>query len=188
MASVIWAGWIYAPVAAWGAVCVTYLVWVWHGIGHMNAKQTARHATRDDPGHTVMDVMLVGVAIASLIDVVGVLAISRGLPAAARTLHAVGAVVSVALSWAVIHTLFTLRYARLYHQAGRGLDFNQDRGPDYRDFAYFAFTVGMTYQTSDTVVTSRPIRRELLRHALLSYLFGTLVLAAAVNVLVGLVP
>jgi uncharacterized membrane protein len=153
----------------------------------LNAAQTARHATRDDPGRTLVDVMLVAVAVASLIDVVGVLATTRSLTPMGRTLHALGALVSVALSWAVIHTLFTLRYARLYHRRGGGLDFNESQAPNYRDFAYVAFTVGMTYQTSDTAVSSQAIRQELLRHALLSYLFGTLVLAAVVNLLVGLV-
>jgi uncharacterized membrane protein len=97
--------------------------------------------------------------------------------------------VSVALSWAVIHTLFTLRYARLYHQLGAaGLDFNQAEAPTYRDFAYFAFSVGMTFGATDTAVTAPPMRREVLRHGLLSFLFATLVLAVMVNLLVGLVP
>jgi uncharacterized membrane protein len=182
------AGWKYAPVAAWGAVCVGYLVRVWRGIGRLDGRQTARRANREDPDRAAMDVMLVSVAVASLIDVVGVLAASRNLPPAARTLHALGAVISVALSWAVVHTLFTLRYARLYHRSGGGIAFNGSEPPAYRDFAYVAFTVGMTYQTSDTAVSSETIRSELLRHALLSYLFGTLVLAAVVNLLVGLVP
>jgi uncharacterized membrane protein len=179
----------YAPVAAWGAVCVTYLARVWGGIVRLDARQTARRARGDDPGHAAMDAMLVAAAVACLIDVVGVLATSRGLPASARTAHTAGAVVSVALSWGVIHTLFTLRYARLYHQLGAaGLDFHQPAPPAYRDFAYFAFSVGMSFGTTDTAVTAPPMRREVLRHGLLSFLFATLVLAVMVNLVVGLAP
>jgi uncharacterized membrane protein len=180
-------GWIYTPVAAWAAICVAYLIRVWRGIWRLGARETALHATREDPGHTVMDVMLVAAAIASLIDLVGVLAASRSLPAPVRTAHAGAAVVSVALSWALIHTLFTLRYARLYHQKSAGLSFNQADAPNYWDFAYVAFSIGMTYQVADTPVDTQAMRREVFRHALLSYLFGTLILAAAVNLLVALV-
>jgi uncharacterized membrane protein len=178
----------YAPVAAWAAVCVTYLVRVWRGIAPLDARRTARNAIREDPGHATMDLMLVAAAVASLIDVVGVLATSAGLSAPARAAHGAGAVVSVALSWALIHTLFTLRYARVYHRTGSGLTFNQSEPPTYRDFAYFAFSVGMTFGATDTAVESPAMRREVLRHALLSYPFATLVLAAVVNLLVGLVP
>jgi uncharacterized membrane protein len=179
--------WSYALVGAWAVVSVTYLAGVWRGIGHLSGRQTADHATQDDPGRRAMEIMLVVAAVASLANVVYVLAASRDLTGAAATWHAVGALVSVALSWAVIHTLFTLRYARLYHQRGRGIDFNSDALPTYLDFAYVAFSVGMTYQVSDTAVSLAPIRRQVLRHALLSYLFGTVVLATAINLVAGLV-
>ncbi|MDR1441390.1 MAG: DUF1345 domain-containing protein [Bifidobacteriaceae bacterium] len=180
--------WSYALVGAWAGVSVTYLVRVWHGIGRLSGQQTADHATADDPGHRAMDAMLVAAAVASLANVVYVLVVSRDLTGSAAIWHAVGALVSVALSWAVIHTLFTLRYARLYHAGGRGIDFNADVLPDYLDFAYVAFSVGMTYQVSDTAISVAAIRRQVLGHALLSYLFGTVVLAAAVNLVAGLVP
>jgi len=92
----------------------------------------------------------------------------------------------VAVSWLVVHTLFTLRYARLYHSTGGGVDFNQDDPPRYLDFAYLAFTIGMTFQVSDTNLTSPAIRAAALRHALLSYLFGAVILATSVNFIVNL--
>ena len=93
---------------------------------------------------------------------------------------------SVILSWATVHTVFTLRYARLYWTGERGIDFNDDRLPTYGDFAYFAFTIGMTYQVSDTSISSRPIRRTALHHAYMSYLFGTVVVAMTINIVAGL--
>ncbi|MDR2567373.1 MAG: DUF1345 domain-containing protein [Bifidobacteriaceae bacterium] len=177
--------WAYALIGAWGTVSVAYLAGVWGSIMRLDGRQTAAHATEDDPGRRTMDLMLVVAALVSLADVVYVLAGSRA-SAGAQVAHAIGGLVSVALSWAVIHTLYTLRYARLYHRHGCGIDFNSNQLPSYLDFAYVAFTVGMAYQVSDTGITSQPIRRDILRHALLSYLFGTVILAAAVNLVMGL--
>jgi uncharacterized membrane protein len=96
-------------------------------------------------------------------------------------------VASVALSWTVVQTLFTLHYARLYytHPAG-GIDFNQEAPPRYADFAYLAFTVGMTFQVSDTALGSSALRAATLRQALLSYLLGAVILATTINLVAGL--
>ena len=95
---------------------------------------------------------------------------------------------SVAAAWLVVHTLFTLRDARLYYLGDDGgVDFNQpDYQPTYRDFAYLAFTIGMTYQVFDTELRTRAIRAAARRHALLSYLLGAIVLAVTINLIAGL--
>jgi hypothetical protein len=105
----------------------------------------------------------------------------------ARDLHAALAVVSVALSWTVVQTVFTSHYARLYysHPAG-GIDFNQEAPPRYGDFAYLAFTVGMTFQVSDTTLQTSALRAAALRQALLSYLLGAVILATTINLVAGL--
>jgi len=79
-----------------------------------------------------------------------------------------------------------LRYAVIYHAAGAGVDFNQDAPPRYTDFAYLAFTIGMTFQVSDTDINMREMRRQVLRHALISFLFGAVILATTVNVIASL--
>ncbi|KSU76862.1 Protein of unknown function [Pseudarthrobacter enclensis] len=94
---------------------------------------------------------------------------------------------SIALSWFLVHTLFTLRYASLYYRDRGGIDFNEEGPPRYRDFAYLAFTVGMTFQVSDTDLKTRDIRGTVLRQALLSYLLGTIVLATTINLVSGLI-
>ena len=93
---------------------------------------------------------------------------------------------SVVLSWATVNTVFTLRYASLYYLEGGGINFNDDRQPDYGDFAYVALTIGMTYQVSDTALAARSIRMTALRHALLSFVFVTSVVAMTINVVAGL--
>ena len=96
-------------------------------------------------------------------------------------------VVSVVLSWALVHTIFTLRYARLYYAAPvGGVDFNDEEPPSYVDFAYLAVTIGMTFQVSDTSLSSREFRATAMRHALLSYLFGTVIVATTINLVAGL--
>ena len=95
--------------------------------------------------------------------------------------------VTVVLSWLVVHTVYMLRYARLHYMTGGGVDFPGDEAPDYRDFAYLALTIGMTYQVSDTGFTNKQLRRTATHHALLSYLFGTVVVAVTINVVASLV-
>jgi uncharacterized membrane protein len=106
----------------------------------------------------------------------------------ARALSIGVAFLSVVLSWAAVHTVFLLRYASLYHSNGPGgIKFPRTEMPDYGDFAYLALTIGMTYQVSDTQLEDQTIRRTALRHALLSFVFGTGILAMTINVVAGLI-
>ena len=150
----------------------------------MDASTTASHATREDPGRAISDLLVVIASLASLGAPVSLLIEAR---ASERITIAMLAVMSVALSWALIHTLFTLRYASMYyHGPDGGVDFNQAQAPNYGDFAYLAFTLGMTFQVSDTTLQTHAIRMAALRHALLSYLFGTIILATLINLVAGL--
>jgi uncharacterized membrane protein len=174
-------------VLGWASACLVYLVWVWLVVGRFTGEQTRTHAQREDPSRSTSQVLLVLACVASL-GVVGITVVqanqSKGLEA---DLFAALAVSSVALSWFLVHTLFMLRYAVLYY-AGKegGVDFNQEEPPDYADFAYLAFDLGMTFQVSDTTVTSSVIRHVVLRHCLLSYLFGSVILATLINLVAGL--
>ena len=95
-------------------------------------------------------------------------------------------VVSVVLSWAAVHVVFTLRSARLYHAQDGGIDFHADAPPDFKDFLYVALTIGMTFQVSDTDLNAKSIRMTAIRHALLSYLFGVVVVSTTINVIATL--
>ena len=177
--------WRYAPAAGWIAAALVYLLWTWLAIGPMGPEQTHDHATREDPRRGVADLIILVASVASLAGVGYLLSAgsSRGSSAAAA---GVG-IGSVAAAWVLVHTVFTLRYARLYYGGEPGgIDFAQPDGPAYVDFAYVAFTVGMTYQLSDTGVQSRAMRSTVLRQALISYVFGAVILAATINLVVGL--
>ena len=192
-------GWVYAVVIGWAAACVVFISWVWFTISPMDAHKTRSHATREDPSRRVSDSLILLASVASLVIVVYVLVNSKNASGPAGTgLLAAVAVGSAALSWTLVHTLFMLRYASIYYRlekkekdAGQegphgGISFNQDDDPRYTDFAYFSFTLGMTFQVSDTNISSHRIRATVLRHALLSYLFGSVILGTIVNLIGGL--
>jgi uncharacterized membrane protein len=182
-------GWRFAPIVGWDAMALVVITWTWAVIWHHDAAGTARRAVREDPARPVADLLLLAASVASLLGV-GFLVVAGGNSKGVTKGLLVGlAIVTVVVSWAVVHTSFTLRYARLYY-AGRsgGLNFHQvaDGQPQYSDFAYLAITVGMTFQVSDTEVNTSVMRATILRHALLSYLFGVVIIAIMINLVAGL--
>ncbi|GIT80128.1 hypothetical protein LLS1_17970 [Leifsonia sp. LS1] len=178
--------WHYAVIAGWAGACVVYIVWVWTTVWRLDGAQTRSHATLEDPGRRVTDWLLLFASVASVVAVVYIVVDARHLKGAPQLVVALLAVLSVALSWVLVHTVYTLRYARMYYRKDGGVDFNQKEPPRYSDFAYLAFTLGMTFQVSDTNISSSYIRRAILRHTLLSYLFGSVILATTVNLVAGL--
>jgi uncharacterized membrane protein len=176
----------YAPMVGWDAAAVVFLLWTWLSIWHRGPEHTRRLATREDPSRGVFDVILLSASVVSLVAVGAALFGAGSSQGAAQLVRVLVAIASVALSWAVVHSIFCLQYASLYYQRQGGIDFNSRDDPDYSDFAYLAFTIGMTYQVSDTDLTSRSIRRTALRHALISFLFGTIILATTINLVAGL--
>ena len=162
----------YSLTAGWASSCALYLVWVWIVIVPMDPARAQLYATREDPNRGVSEALILFASVASLIAVVLLLTSAKDAQGAAKALIPVLGLVSVALSWFLVHTLFTLRYARLYYtdKAG-GIDFNEDEPPNYVDFAYVSF---------------RAIRSTALRQGLLSYLFGAVILASTVNIVAGL--
>jgi uncharacterized membrane protein len=150
----------------------------------LDAAATKTHAVREDPGRTATDLLLLVASVASLAAIAAVI-VSADSRAGQITSAGVG-LASVAISWALVHTVYAARYARLFYLAKRGVDFNETAPPRYSDFAYLAFTVGMTYQVSDTELTSTSVRSAVLRHALLSYMLGAVILAATINLVSGL--
>jgi uncharacterized membrane protein len=178
--------WHVAALLGWDAAALTFLGWIWVTVFRIDHPATAEMASAEDDSRVAADVILILATLASLVGVVVTFAEAPDERGAARVLAAALAVASLLLSWASIHTVYMLRYAHLYVRDGGGLDFNGDRLPAYRDFAYVAFTIGMTYQVSDTNITSKAIRMAALRHALLSFVFGTGVIATTISLVADL--
>lgn len=183
----LFGGWLLAPAVGWSAAAILYISWVWVVVVRMDAPTTAAHATREDPSRGITDLLLILASLASLGSILIVLLQARGAAGAGQVLLAALALATVALSWLLVHTLFTLRYASLYYaDDDGGVDFNQAEPPRYADFAYLSFTLGMTFQVSDTSLTSSVMRAAALRHALMSFLFGSIILATLINLVAGL--
>jgi uncharacterized membrane protein len=180
--------WQLTVLVAWDVTALLVLVPTWPLILWYDAAQTREWALREDDTRTGAELLLNGAGTASLLGVAAAfLKAHEGGGYQQALLEAMG-IVTIALSWIVVHTVFTLRYAHIYYtEPVGGIDFKApDEQPDYRDFAYTAFTVGMTYQVSDTDITKRPMRRTVMKHALLSFVFGAVIIGATVNVIAGL--
>jgi uncharacterized membrane protein len=180
--------WQTIPMLAWDAASMTWLLMLWSHIVHLDAMSTSALAVRQDPRRATRDLLLLSASVISLVAVVLGLIKANGANGDERALLFTAAIITIVVSWAVVHSVFALRYAGLYYEGpDGGVNFNEDGKPCYLDFAYLAFTIGMTYQVSDTDLTTKTMRHTALRHALLSYLFGTVIIAATINLAAGLV-
>jgi uncharacterized membrane protein len=187
LVATVWVRWQAAILVGWDAAAVCFLIWTWVKVGRLDAAGTKRHANIEDRSRPTAEaiVLTAGVALLAAVGLVLLLA-GQSHGGTKAYLITIG-VVSVALSWATVHTVFMLRYTRSHYQSSHGaVDFNEKDAPAYLDFAYLAFTIGMTYQVSDTDLTTKAIRHTALRHALLSYLLGTVIIAATINLAAGL--
>ncbi len=179
--------WQAAALIGWDAATVVFLASVWVGIGPMTPDDVQAHARREDPRGPLADLVVLVTCVAFLAAVALALVKAGAAHGGTEAYLITISVLSVALSWLQVHTVFTLRYARLYYAPPvGGIDFNEPDPPAYLDFAYLAFTLGMTFQVSDTDLTSKPVRHLALRHALLSYLFGAVILGLAINVVASI--
>jgi len=177
----------YAPLAAWDTTALVYGLWVWLTILPMNADEARSHAVRENPGRALADVLLLAASIASLGAVAFLIVDAGSSTGSNKVIDIVLGLVSVVISWAVVHTTYTLNYARQYYgNPEGGIDFNENAPPRYTDFAYVSFTIGMTFQVSDTNIQTKRIRATALKHALLSYLFGAVIIATTINTLASL--
>ncbi len=181
--SAVYGGWLFLPFAAWAATGVVYLLWTWSAVWPLDPPDVRRLSQREDSSRALSDALLLLTAVAAVLAVAVILFSSKGGRATGLVILGV---VCVVVSWAVLHTAFMLKYARLYYANGDGIDFNQEQPPAYRDFAYVAFTVGMTFQVSDTDIRAPQMRSLVLGHALMAYLFGAVIIAVTVNLLAGL--
>jgi len=183
--------WRLALIAGWDASSVVFLVSVWPIIIRAGSPHTAALATREDTNHASAAGLLVGASVTSLLGVGFALSLAGSRSGARQALLVGLAVLTVALSWTVMNTVYTLRYTHLDYRDRNRIDFGDPdtdgQGPSYRDYAYVAFTVGMTYQVSDTTLRDPRIRATVLRHATLSYVFGVVIVAGVVNLVAGLV-
>ncbi|MBD7918498.1 DUF1345 domain-containing protein [Cellulomonas sp. Sa3CUA2] len=175
---------VTALLVGWATAATCFSVWSWTFLWPLDAEQTRTHATREEPTRAAAYALLLAACVMSLVGIVVVLSGAEGR---AREIGVTAAMAAVLASWVVLHTLFTVRYALDWYDGPTGgVDFHQDAPPRYSDFAYLALTVAMSFATSDPDLVDSDARRLVLVHALLSYLFGTFLVALLVNVVAAL--
>jgi uncharacterized membrane protein len=185
-------------ILVWSSFSFSSLVLFWITILKAGVHEVKNIARRQDSSRTIVFVFVLVSAIISLFAVIFLLKILPDRKVAGYWYHIGFSIISVVLSWTLIHTVFTFRYAHLFYTCRReekgiekedegGLQFPNEDSPDYLDFAYFSFVIGMTFQVSDVTITSRQIRHLALFHALISFVYNTVILALSVGILAALV-
>ena len=182
--------WPMTLVAGWDAAALTVLLTIWPVIIRADSSLAPQLAAREDDTEDSTRALLVGASVASLLGAGYTLHLAGQQSGASRVLLIGAAVLTVVLSWTVINSAYTVRYAdQHFRSKPGGIEFGTEDGqqhPSYRDFAYVAFTIGMCYQVSDTTLRDPLIRRTAFAHALLSYVFGVVIVAGSVNLISGL--
>jgi uncharacterized membrane protein len=176
------------------ALCVIIMDWVL--ILTCHPKEVRKVAQLEDSSRTLIFIFVVGASLVSLVSILFLLKSDKNLSAADVTGHVVLSMVSVVVSWWLVHTIFSMRYAHMFYStnpddAGKkalgGLEYPGNEEPDYLDFVYFSFVLGTTFQVSDVEISSRRIRRLALVHGLIAFAFNTAILALSINIVSGLV-
>ncbi len=183
-------------IVAWDVFAVVSLVLAWSGMIFTDAKTRVQEAQLQDSSRVVIACCVVIAAIVGLFGAAYLLSSARGLEGQAATRHVLLAIVTVVSSWLLVHTVFSLHYAHVcYLMAEKspkippqvGLNFPSETEPDFLDFAYFSFIIGMTCQTADVEITSRQVRRIALMHGLLAFAFNVVIVALSLNLASSLI-
>ncbi len=177
------------PLGILTSVCAAhaaFVAWGWRVLWPLDASATQTNACREDFRPSLEEFIVVVAGIGGLACIAMLLILGHSPTSGVAAAIALAAVF---MSWASLNLMYSARYARLYYEGGvgRGIDFNQPEPPAYADFIYFSYNLGMTYQVSDTAVTSPRVRAIVLRQCLLSYVFGLVVLASTINVVAQII-
>jgi uncharacterized membrane protein len=191
-------GRIHQPAEAilvWNVFAWCLILLSWARILMTEAKSSVLTARLQDSARLAIFIFVLAAAMASLVSVAVLIGGAKGLGHKVLAEHLALAVATVVSSWFLVHTVFTMHYAHGFYSDGDGdsdldtyggLEFPNEKEPDFIDFAYFSFVIGMTCQVSDVQVSSQEMRRLALVHGLLSFLFNTVILALAINLASGL--
>ncbi len=180
----------------WISFAMAIIVMDWIIILSSHPREVRKIAKLQDSSRTFLFLFVIAASIASMGAVVFLLKSSKGLHGASVNEHILLAIAAVIVSWWLLHTIFTLKYAHMYYDTdkddgtpkpGGGLEFPGNEDPDYLDFVYFSFVLGMTFQVSDVEIASKHIRRLAWLHGLLSFGYNTAILALSINVISGMV-
>lgn len=176
-------------IVGWDVFCISILCFYWYAFFTTSQKYISREAAKEDPSRAVIFILVLVCACVSMAAVVLLLTVKSNR---ASGMQLPAALTGMILSWCLVHTLFTVNYAHLFYSDGdnteseKGLNFPGEEKPDFLDFAYFSFVIGMTFQVSDVSIASKKIRRWALLHSLISFAYNTVIVALTINIVAGL--
>jgi uncharacterized membrane protein len=183
-------------LGSWDAGILSFLLQTGYTMIVASPKRTITYARLRSINSASILALIVLTACTSIFVIGVMLTDSKDTPQPFRSIQIWLSLVAIFCSWLLTHIMFALHYAHIYYKACDpldpekyigGLQFPDEESPDYLDFMYFAFTIGMTSQTSDVVVTARPLRRLILLHAIVSFFFYSVILATTVNTVASLI-
>ncbi len=184
--------WPTRAVITWIAFGTSALAMMWYVIVSADPSEVARTACLQDSSRTAIFAFVVVAAITSVFAVAVELGSAKGLDRTHLSGHVIFSILTIFTSWTLVHSVYTLRYAHIFYgseegdDALGGLNFPDQEKPDYLDFAYFSFTIGMCFQTSDVSITSRRLRRLVLMHSVVSFGFNLAILGLSINMVSSL--
>lgn len=184
--------WMVIAIILWDAFALSNIIFSWIIIFTSTSQHITKHANKDDGSRAFVFNIVVFSSFASIFMVLMLMTSSQSadMPKAGYLSLIIPGIL---LSWVMVHTTFCFHYAHLFYKpdnktekTATGLSFPAQPCPDYLDFAYFSFVIGMTFQVSDVQINSTDIRRQVLIHALISFILNTVVVALTINLVAGL--
>ncbi|MEH2244663.1 DUF1345 domain-containing protein [Nostoc sp.] len=191
--------WLRLPtriLCAWDFGADFFLALTWWNMSKAKPEKIRRYAENEYEGHLAIFLLVISAASASVLAIVFLLNDKKGLSTILLTLHVILAIMTLLGSWLLVHTMFAVQYAHSYYkyinhsnseEITRGLDFPHNDCPDYWEFLYYSFVVGMTSQVSDVETTSPDMRRLTLLHSIFSFFFNTTIVSMTINIIASLI-
>jgi len=180
----------------WVAFALMVIIMDWIIILKAHPREIRKIARLQDSSRAIIFLFVIAASVISLGAILFLLKETKGHGTADVTGHILLAMASVIVSWWLVHTIFAMRYAHMYYDTDTddgktrpygGLDFPEETEPDYLDFVYFSFVIGMTFQVSDVEISARDIRRLAWIHGLVSFAFNTAIVALSINIISSLI-
>lgn len=190
-----WIFWETRLIAAWDGGILCFLFFAWFTMANTSAADTEKSTTQYDQSGIIILIFAATAAIVSILVIAFMLRHTKGIPLTHLSAHLLLSVMAIVGAWLMMHTLFAFHYAHRFYRDHREkpgeshyhtLIFPSQKPPDYLDFIYFSFIIGMTSQVSDIQIAGRSMRRLALVHGGLSFGFNMVILALSINIIAGI--
>ncbi|PZP48339.1 MAG: DUF1345 domain-containing protein [Pseudopedobacter saltans] len=179
-------------ILGYSAFGIVLLGFYWVSFYRSPISHIQKEAQKEDSGRTVISFLILISILGSILAILLII-VSKNANPQTKLLHIGSSILGVSIAWFLLHTIYTVKYAHIYYgnskfEKGCGLSFPEgdDYMPDFKDFLYFSFVLGMTFQVSDVSITTKKMRHVALWHSLISFIFNVVIIAVTINLIAGL--